>query len=273
MKSLLYKFLHVVAVVLSAILINPPSAMSQNPDGKQPPPLAPFNDIGKPTKQTADAGDLLSFLPEILATYDNGSQLTKSRLIEEMGMGLDLAARQGRQLSPEELTKVVAQLLDSLINLDFMYESAHAKGLRPELSAAAAEIDKLRAKMGSVEFNRMLKLQALSEDQFAKRIARKLMIDQWIETVKSEHISVSEQEIEDYYVSHRDLLGAPVKARFTYITMTWSDPTSAPERMAIVAKLSDVVKQAKRGENFESLVEQLTKEYGDSPHPPSVTLK
>ena len=215
--------------------------------------MPPFRNIEKPTEQAGDVQDLLSFLPEVLVTCNNGFSVTKSRLIKEVGTGLKFSAQQGRNFTEKELVKMVSQLVDSMINLDFMTELANNDGFHPDENAARIEINKLRSEMDDTEFNAMLNLQGISELQFSERISKKIMLDSWIKERRLEDMKVSKQEIKIFYEANRSIFLKPEEVRFSQILVKWDHPKPPEATHKTRELLNEILSQNKRGEDFREL--------------------
>ena len=193
-----------------ALLLAATGNLQATESSLQPPALEPFEDLDKPTEQTTDIKDLLSFLPEVLATYGENSRLTKTELVDEMGMGLQIAAQQGKKFSDKELIKIITQLVDSMINLKFMTELASKDGFYPKIDKAKDEVSGLRSQYGKEGFESLLKMQGISEGRLQERLGRKIMIDDWIENSVSKSQKITLKAINKFYEKNKDTFQRPL---------------------------------------------------------------
>ncbi len=169
-----------------------------------PPPIQPFANINKPTRQTQDVNDLLHFLPEVLCSANNGYRVTKTRLLDEMGTGLSMAVQQGRRFTEAEIRTVVSELVEAMINLDITIELARADGYAPDIQTAQTEISDLRSRVDETQFEAMLTMQGVSEAGFAERISKKNMIDRWIQEHLMKNVTTTAEEVRRFYDDNPD---------------------------------------------------------------------
>lgn len=196
------KLIYSILIMLSA-LINV-KAFAQSNQQSSPPPLKSFTDLEQPTEQTISVQGLLSFLPDVLVFYGKNSTITKDRIINEMGMGLKIAVQQGRKLTRDEVITIVKQLVDAVINLDMMMELATADGYLKNIEEANKELQKLKSELGKTEYQAMLQMQGLTEESFLQRAGKKYMIDRWIEEKVMKQISITNEDINEFYTVNQN---------------------------------------------------------------------
>ncbi len=206
-----------ITVLLFFILMH--ALELQGSDTISPPPIEPFSNIDRPTEQTQTIESVLSFLPEILVTYGTDSKIFKSRLIGEMGMGLNMAIQQGQELSQSKILSIVQKLIDAMINLDMMVSLAEDGGLAILNEDTEQELNKLKGELGELEFYSMLKMQGMTEEKFRNRIGKKVLIDKWMEEKIKPKMIVTDVDIKDFYLSNLSLFKTKESISISHILL------------------------------------------------------
>lgn len=183
----------------------------------QPPPLAPFPDVNSPTEQVMSVESLLAFLPETLATYGEGSAVTKSEIIKTMGMGLQMAIMQGQRLTAKEARDIVHNLVEASLNLTMMLSFAAKDGIEANGAQAQQEVERIKTDVGPDQFVAMVEMQGTTEQEMLARVAKKNVIDRWMEEKVESSVAVSDAEVEAYYNDHLDQFRAPELVRVAHI--------------------------------------------------------
>ncbi len=219
----------------------------------QPPPLQPFDDINKPTAQVVSLEDLLSFLPDILATYGHNSTVTKTQLLAEMGTGLKLAMQQGRKFSETELRSVVRHLVDAYINLASMLDMAKRDGFTPSPQAADKELETLRTQLGEEKFKEMLLMQDLSVESLSARVSQRITIESWIDRLRKS-IIVTPSDIKSVFQSSQQGKTPVTQARISHVFARVADPSNFAEKAKLFVNMNSVRNGLVDGERFADLI-------------------
>lgn len=200
----MHSYLFIVITIFSLLTLGC-DLQAEEPQSDSTSPVALFENVDQPASQTSSASEMLTFLPEVLVTYGDGSVISKNRVIDEMDMGLNMAVQQDRPLSREEIVSIVHQLIESIININMIVELATDSGIKADLSAAKIEVEKMKTAMGKPGFSEMLKIQGITESEFQWRLSRMSLANQWIEQVVIGGISISPEEIATFYNDNADI--------------------------------------------------------------------
>ncbi len=224
-----------------------------------PPALAPFADPDKPTEQVVTIKDLLAFLPEVLATGNNNYSLTKDVIMNEMGMGLEMAAQQGRHFSESEIVEVIRQLVDAMINLEIMLELANADGITPDTNEINNELTAMKSQLGEEAFNAQLSMQGIDIQRIRNRLTKKQIIDHWIEDKIMPTLSLTDQDINSYYQTNRDQFEQPEQIRYEQIIASYSKGNQIEQEKA----LEHITTARNRVIDTKMNLETVTKDSGE----------
>ena len=115
---------------------------------------------------------------------------------------------QGQQakLGPIQLAQARLQVLDSLIQKEVLVQRAEKENLRPSEDEITQYINAKKQEGGLTEeeFQRQLKLQNQTE-QSLREDARKLLAGQKLQAKYTGTVSISDREVEDYYINNKQL--------------------------------------------------------------------
>ena len=183
--------------------------------------------------------------------------------------GVDFTSADGQKM----LESLKQQTLDQMVNELLILDYAKEKKIEPTKDEITNKINEIRAQFSSPqEFDKALKDRNISTDDLTEMVKLQL-INEKIYNEVTKGITVSEQEVKDYYEKHKNEpdFQAPEKRQVRHILIAVSDgnaqnnPHFTPnvKRTDAEAKklAEDLIKQIKAGKDFAT----LAKEKSDDP--------
>lgn len=205
------------------------------------------------------AASFLFFAPGCSREYAfkvNGEGIPKKQFDKEVDRRLSIVERR----NPEELEGKNGELLEAetrrevateLIKDTLMKQQAEELGVEAPGDVVGEKLEEERLSQGLDEFKRNLELLGLTEDEYKKTIENRVLIDE-IGAKVCERVTVPEEELEDYYLTHKDDFTRGVMVHVAHILLD-------TESQAQV-----VLSQLQAGREFSSLAKAYSKDSATS---------
>ena len=168
----------------------------------------------------------------------------------------------GKPLTPNQVTSVRAEVLESLIRREILYQESRKAGIKPDENAVKAELKALRQQFpDETEYKNELSRRNVSEELLRSRLERNNSVQQYIERQFAAKMEVSDNDLVAYYEGHLDLFKQPFQVRASHI-MVQSDPAwEASRKEEARRKIEQILKSLKKGQEFGA----LAREQSDGP--------
>lgn len=166
----------------------------------------------------------------------------------------NVIASSAKAPSSEELERVTQAALDSLIDLELLYQEAQARKISVSNKDIDDEIARTRARFGSdAEFEAALKGSGLSLARLRTDTRKTLMVNRLLASL-SNGGAVSEQEIDQFYEAHRAELEHPTEVRISEIVLKVQGSGSVGDRAAALQRANTVLAELRApGSNFAAV--------------------
>ena len=202
-------------------------------------------------EQKAAESDRWSFIPETVADV-NGVIVKKQDLIQYMKTSD--TPKEYYSLSGKALQLYAHEMLDKLINQIILAKFAEEDGFKPGFDLIKSETEKIIKDMSAKEkedFMKYLASEKMNIDDFCRRkaddifTARQFAIDTWFDAKVKKNITVTEEEIKDFYTKAEDLVTA------SQILIKYDD--NSPEAKAKAKKRAeDILAKIRAGADFNT---------------------
>lgn len=184
----------------------------------------------------------------------NGTPITRIEVDRTVRV---LLAQSGQTppFAEEFLKQVETNALEQLVNATLLYQVA-AKSDIPDLEKRVADqLAQSKARFANpAEFESALKFGMMTADDFALSTRREIVINSYIEKEFSPKVTVTDEEISQYYEVNKDRYfkkGESVKASHILVAVT--EKSSLEEKEKAQKKALDLLNRVKAGESFEEL--------------------
>jgi parvulin-like peptidyl-prolyl isomerase len=179
----------------------------------------------------------------VVATV-NGTTITDAQVREVVK---SLIVQRAAPPSSEEIATLSDAALDSLIDLELLYEAAQKEGIRVSDQEVQGEIGRTKARVGGeAAFAAALQRSGLSEAQLAAETRKTLMVDRLVEQRVTKDVRVTSDATRGFYDQHHQEFQHPEQARVRELVVTVA-PTAAPAERAKARQLAVELRGQVRG--------------------------
>ena len=192
----------------------------------------------------------------------NGVAITQAELNREMDMQIDRIARQGRQLTDQQKTKLEKDLLENIIEREILYQQSLKSGIQIKDQAVSDQLATIKKRFPDEQkFKDALDKMHLTEDEVKAQIKRGLAIRELIDEQVARKIVISDTETKAYYDAHPQMFKQPEQVKAGHILVKVKPEADDVKKAAARKKIEEVQKKLKAGGDFAV----LAKEYSEGP--------
>ncbi len=178
---------------------------------------------------------------------------------------------QQRQITPEQIGPTRMPMLKTAMLKNMVLEKlilarAATLPLKDVDSEAAAAFDRLKGRFPSdKEFNDQLKQAGLTVDEFKKRIHDQVLIHKTLEMDALQNADPSDQEVNDFYLQHKNLFVVPPKIRASRVLVIVDAKASPTDKAAKKKTIDQAHDRVAKGEDFSKVAMQVSEDRYSAP--------
>lgn len=192
----------------------------------------------------------------------NGVKIPKKDLERKVELIKARYASQGMPVEGQRLARLKETILDNLIEKELLFQESQAQGIEVDPKKIQKELDNLKGRFKSeADFQKKIASMNYSEDLLKKQIKENLAIRKLIDEKIASKISVSDEEIKDYYENNQDEFKNPEKVHARHILVKSQQDASDEKKAEARKKIEEVQKKLEQGNDFS----ELAKEYSEGP--------
>jgi peptidyl-prolyl cis-trans isomerase C len=190
----------------------------------------------------------------------NGVAITHDEVNQQMSiLEKHLVSTQGTAIQPHMIPALRNGIINNLIDKELLYQEARKQNIVVDERTVDERIDALRKRFPSEKaFQDEMGRVNLSQEILKYQISKELAIQQLVEKEILVHVSVSEQDTQSFYDSHRERFKEPEKVRASHILIK-SKPDADPANKEEGRKeLEAIKKRLDQGEDFAVLAKEFS---------------
>jgi len=192
----------------------------------------------------------------------NGVVITKAQFDKELSIHLDRIARQGRQMSDDQLAALKNDVLDGLIEREVLYQETQKAGIKIDAQQVDEQLAAIKKRFPSeAEFKTALGKMNLTEDEVRMQISRGLAIRALIEQQIASKIVITDAETKAYYDGNPQMFKQPAQVKASHILIKVDAGADEAKKAEARKKIEAVQQKIKDGGDFA----ELAKEYSEGP--------
>lgn len=192
----------------------------------------------------------------------NGVVITKEQFDKELNIHLDRVARQGRQVSDDQLAALKNDILEGLIEREVLFQESQKAGIKIDDQKIDEQLASIKKRFPSeAEYITALSKMNLTEADVKMQISRGLAIRALIEQQIASKIVVTDVETKAYYDGNPQMFKQPVQVKASHILIKVDAGADDAQKTAARKKIETVQQKVKAGGDFAD----LAKEYSEGP--------
>lgn len=186
----------------------------------------------------------------------NGSMITAEELDRELNLLEKRMTQQGRTLSDRQIEEVRGKVLENLINIELLAQESKKQDIHIEEPAVEEQYNAFRGRFpNEAEFDKALSEMAFTEDEIRDKIRETMAVRELISREVQEDLSVSDEELQQFYRNNQSAFQQPEKVRARHILIKVdSDTDKEKARKTIDAARRRLVK----GEDFGAVAREIS---------------
>jgi parvulin-like peptidyl-prolyl isomerase len=180
------------------------------------------------------AADLLDFIPAVVADYGNGEQLSGAEVTSLIAPQVQAMLANGLKPAAEQVRAWTVNLVDGMINQRLVLREALRAGATLDLEAGQRLVEDQRQRLGRKGFERSLRLQGVTADQLALRLAENDAVDRWLASIAPPENSPTEPTAQAFYDEHPESFRRPATYHVGHLLVGL--PEDAPDEEVAKAR-------------------------------------
>lgn len=202
-----------------------------------------FPAIAAQTESSMDYVAKVNDRPISQDDLDRKFKLIKERY-ERMGVPLDDA----------KLNEFKENILKSLIEQEVLYQEATALGIKVDSEEINAELDNFKKKFETeAAFQKQISDMGYTEDAILSQIKESMTIQKYIDEKIMPTISITDEEIKNYYDTHPEEFEMPERVRASHILLKVEPNASDVSKAETLKDIKDIKNKIDNGGNFAEL--------------------
>ncbi len=199
-----------------------------------------------------------AFIPEVVATKNGETALTREQLIKDMKPALEGALAQGVPVSVEMVQGFAYQVAESIVMRGVLVAAAQTAGFKADAEAAKKMLEEMKQQAEQQQpgaFAAQLAQLGMTEDDVLARIGEQQMIQQLQDSfaAKAEKPApTTEEEAKGFYEANIDQMRTPKMLSASHILVQFPSQTPSDDEKAAALKKAMEIRAnlADDGSNF-----------------------
>jgi peptidyl-prolyl cis-trans isomerase C len=191
----------------------------------------------------------------------NGVVITRREFQVEYRQAVDQHAREGQPVNEAYIASVRRTVIQRMVEEELLYQESQKLGIVVSAEEIDAEVAAARARFqDGAEFEQELSRLHMDETQYRRKLHRQRAVARAIERLVTPSISVSEEEIRQFYDANAKRYQIPEKIRLSHIVIRIPPGENPEDQTATRLKIEMIKKRLDQGEDFGLLARQYTEE-------------
>jgi peptidyl-prolyl cis-trans isomerase C len=201
----------------------------------------------------------------ILAEKDNWT-VTRGELNNELNGYFQERQITPAQVGPSRMPMLETAMLKNMVLEKLILAHAATLPLKDVDKDEADAFDHLKARFPTEkEFQDQLKQAGLSVDDFKKRIHDQVLIHKVLDAEALQNTDPSEQEVNDFYLKHKNLFNVPPKLRASRVLVIVDAKASPADKAAKKQAIDKAHERVAKGEDFSKVAMQVSEDRYSAP--------
>lgn len=187
----------------------------------------------------------------------NGVAISRAQFDKELTVHLQRVARQGGQVSDEQMEMLKKDILEGLIEREVLYQESQKAGIKVTDQKVDEQLAGIKKRFPSdEEFQRALASMNLTEAEVRSQIQRGLAIRELIDQQVASKIVITDEATSAYYKGNPQLFKQPEQVKASHILIKVEPSADDAAKAAAKKKIADIQQKLKDGGDFAELAKQ-----------------
>ncbi|MCP4348244.1 MAG: peptidylprolyl isomerase [Desulfobacterales bacterium] len=176
----------------------------------------------------------------------------------------------GQKIPEAQIGEIKKKILERLVNDELLYQESQTKGIKVDGEKVSLRLATVKQKFPNpTEFEKALKEMNVSETEVKSRIERGIAIQELIDSHVTDKIAVSEEEIKEFYDSHKQFFKESEQVKASHILIMTSDrkkpvkkddekKNEEKKKAEAKKKIEMIQKKVKKGDDFAALAKEFS---------------
>jgi len=188
------------------------------------------------------------------AAVINGTIITKNEYNRQLNQFIDRITREGRQVNDSQLVKLKAEILDSLINRELLYQQSQKTGIVVQPQEMMNEVKAIKQRFPSEDgFKKAISGMDLTEATLKVQIKQRLAIQKFIDKQIADKIVITAVESKQYYTANPQLFKQSGEIRASHILIKLDPSADDAGKAEALTKIKLIQQKLRNGEDFAEL--------------------
>lgn len=188
------------------------------------------------------------------AVVINGTIITKNEYNRQLNQFTDRITREGRQINDSQLVKLKAEIMDSLINRELLYQQSQKTGIVVQPQEMMNEVKAIKQRFPSEdEFKKAISGMDLTEATLKVQIKQRLAIQKLIDKQIADKIVITAVESKQYYTANPQLFKQSGEIRASHILIKLDPSADDAKKAEALTKIKLIQQKLRNGEDFAEL--------------------
>ncbi len=214
-------------------------------------------------------------VPKVVAKV-NGVALSSDVLERELFAFRFQSKQMGREIQPDEETRIARELLKSMVARELVVQKADSLGITITEEKVNLQLKNVEGQFPNHKsFITALAFQHLSVEALKEKIRRTLLEDELMRREIAPDVDVSDEEVKKYYEDNKSRFTKPVLYRLSHIHISTISPSGESDDEAsqkkaerlikkvneeAKEKMTSILKKVKAGEDFAELAKRYSED-------------
>ena len=191
----------------------------------------------------------------------NGVGIPRSYLLREIQRFEEQLRRQGRLLDEEDQRLLADQALDTLINMEILYQESRRRGIAVSEARVAGEVQALRERFADPkDFEAALQQMGFAPGELEQELLRQLAVQELIDRDIAPTVAVPDTERREYYEEHPEVFRVPGQVRARHILIRVPAGADAEAALEARERIDGIRRRIVAGEDFGELARTLSED-------------
>jgi len=188
----------------------------------------------------------------------NGTAIQR-KAVRELVQGYLMA--QDTPPDPAHVGKLASDALDSLIELELLYQESQAKGITVSDAAVDQEIAQSKSNFPDPQtFAAVMKAKGMTEVDLRRDTRKTMAVNRLLEGGVLKDVQVTPEQIRDFYEKNKDEFKHPADVRASHILIRVPDGARPAERSAARQRAEGLLAKLKAGADFAQLARESSED-------------